>query len=191
MSEEIGSVLMDIEEELVMPDIPIKPNNGIPVAIGIILVLGSLLASLLAAGMIASYVMRDELLEMEGLAEADAASIEMLVDSGMALTFGILYTAMTLCLLVGGIMMMRRKPKGVHLSAFGGWLYVIGAIISPIWTYSVAADYGLQAAFGGQDLLNVMCGSFCIMLPIIAVMIPEGRAALYPPTIVLETHEEE
>ena len=50
MSDEIGSVMLDGEEELVKPTIPIRPNNAIPVAIGILRILGSMLGGILAIG---------------------------------------------------------------------------------------------------------------------------------------------
>ena len=61
MTDEIGSVMMDGEEELVMPTIPIRPNNAIPVAIGILLILGAMLSLVLAAGSATILFVDDEL----------------------------------------------------------------------------------------------------------------------------------
>ena len=60
MSDEFGSIMMDAEEELVMPEIPVKANNAIPVAIGILLVLGSLFGALLSASMMLTLTVDDE-----------------------------------------------------------------------------------------------------------------------------------
>ena len=63
MDEEIGSVMMDVEEELVMPEIPVRPNNAIPTAIGIMLIIGSLLAGVLALCSRGVYLLDDQTLE--------------------------------------------------------------------------------------------------------------------------------
>ena len=41
MSDEIGSVMMDADEALVMPVIPVRPNHSIPTVTAIILFLGA------------------------------------------------------------------------------------------------------------------------------------------------------
>ena len=41
MSDEIGSVMMDAEEVLIMPEIPVRPNHSIPTVTAIILLLGA------------------------------------------------------------------------------------------------------------------------------------------------------
>ena len=41
MSDEIGSVMMDVEEALVMPEIPVRPNPNIPAVTAVILLLGA------------------------------------------------------------------------------------------------------------------------------------------------------
>ena len=58
----IGSVMMDGEEELVMPTIPIRPNNAIPVAIGILLILGSLGGAILSLTYAFSNSIDDEII---------------------------------------------------------------------------------------------------------------------------------
>ena len=45
MDEEIGSVMMDVEEELVMPEIPIRPNTAIPAAVGVMMIIGGLMVA--------------------------------------------------------------------------------------------------------------------------------------------------
>ena len=41
MSDEIGSVMMDSEEVLIMPEIPVRANHSIPAVTAIILLLGA------------------------------------------------------------------------------------------------------------------------------------------------------
>ena len=45
MDNEIGSVMMDLEEELVMPEIPIRPNTAIPAAVGVMMIIGGLMVA--------------------------------------------------------------------------------------------------------------------------------------------------
>ena len=116
MSDDIGSVMMDNEEELVMPTIPIRPNNSIPVAIGITLILTSLLAAGFAFVNIGTVMLLDdETLSEQGVAEEQLAPIQMLRDSGLALTLGIMYSVMALGLVISGILLIRKKPAAVKL----------------------------------------------------------------------------
>ena len=94
MSDEIGSVMLDGEEELVMPTIPIRPNNAIPVAIGILLILGSMLGGILAFGSAAVFLVDDELRAEGGFTEEQNRTFDMMQETGMATAFTVLYGSM-------------------------------------------------------------------------------------------------
>ena len=191
MDEEIGSVMMDVEEELVMPEIPVRPNNAIPVAIGIILILGSLTGALLSASMAISVQIDDSFRDQAGYTEEMNATLDMLQDSGMGISLSIIYGAMSLALMIGGVLLIRKKPLGVKISVFGSSLFLLAALVQVIWSYAISEDYGIEFAFGVDLVFTFACGAFCIALPLLTVLIPEGRAALYREQVSLKLPEEE
>ncbi|MEE2811419.1 MAG: hypothetical protein VX627_00095 [Candidatus Thermoplasmatota archaeon] len=191
MSDDIGSVMLDEEEELIAPDVPIKANPAIPVAIGIMLILGSLVAALLSFGSAMSLLITDEMRADGGFTESDNATFDMLAESGMAVTFSIMYGAMAIGLLISGILLIRKNPLGVKMGMASGSIFFIANIVESIWMTMVADDYGLKFTFGGQIIIEIACGAFCIALPLLAVLMPEGKAALYREPVVLSLSEEE
>ena len=192
MDEEIGSVMMDVEEELVMPEIPIRPNNAIPTAIGIMLIIGSLLAGFLALCSGGVYLLDDQTLNEAGLSDEEIRTFDMLKETGMAVTFAILYSLMGLGLIVAGIMLIRKNPLGVKVGMAAGSIFFIANIVENVWIHLVAEDYGFEATIGWTSIIiEFACGAFCIALPLLTVLIPEGRAALYREHVSLKLPEEE
>ena len=191
MDEEIGSVMMNVEEELVMPEIPIRPNNAIPIAIGIILILGGLTGALLSASMAISLQIDDSFREQAGYTEEMNATLDMLQDSGLGMTLSVIYGAMTLALMIGGVLLIRKKPLGVKVSVFGSSLFLVAALVQVVWSYVIAEDYGIEFSIGVDLVFTFACGAFCIALPLLTVLIPEGRAALYREHVSLELPNEE
>ena len=186
MSDEIGSMMMDGEEELVMPTIPIRPNNAIPVAIGILLILGAMLSLILAAGSATILFVDDELRADGGFTDEQNRTFDMMKESGMATTFTVLYGSMALGLMVSGIMLIRKNPLGVKVGVAAGSIFFIANIVETVWIHLVAEDYGFEAAIGGGLIMEFACGAFCIALPLVAILIPEGRAALYREQVTFE-----
>ena len=186
-----GSVMMDDEEELVMPDIPIRPNNAIPIAIGIILVLGSLLSCLLALGSAAFYMVDDQMKADGGFTEEQNRTFDMMVETGMAGTFTVMYGSMALGLMISGIMLMRKNPLGVKLGIASASIFFISNIVEMIWMHQVAGDYGFEATISSGVIMEFACGAFCMALPLVAILIPEGKAALYREKVSLKYSEEE
>ena len=187
MSDEIGSVMLDGGEELVMPTIPIRPNNAIPVAIGILLILGSMLGGILAFGSAAVFLVDDELRAEGGFTEEQNRTFDMMKESGMASTFTVLYGSMALGLMVAGVMLIRKNPLGVKVGVAAGSIFFIANIVETVWIHLVAADYGFEATIGGGLIVEFACGAFCIALPLVAILIPEGRAALYREQVTFES----
>ena len=185
MSDELGSVMMDGEEELVMPTIPIRPNNAIPVAIGILVILGSLGGAMLSLAYSFSNSIDDDMREQAGYNDEMNATLDMLQDSGMAQTLTIMYGIMSLTLMIGGILLIRKNPLGVRFSTVGSVIFVLAIIVQLIWSYRISADYGIEYSIGMDIVCFLVCGAFCIALPLLTVMIPEGRAALYREPVIL------
>ena len=192
MSDEIGSVMMDGEEELIMPEIPIRPNNAIPVAIGIILILGAMLAGILAFGSAAVFLVDKQMRADGGFTDEQNRTFDMMKESGMASTFTILYGSMSLGLVVAGFMLIRKNPSGVKVGVAAGSIFFIANIIETVWIHLIAADYGFEATIGWTGIImEFTCGAFCIALPLVATLIPEGRAALYRESVIMTSQEEE
>jgi hypothetical protein len=187
--------MMDGEEELVMPTIPIRPNNAIPVAIGILLILGSMLGAILAFGSAAVFLVDDELRAEGGFTDEQNRTFDMMKESGMATTFTVLYGSMALGLIVAGFMLIRKNPLGVKVGMAAGSIFFIANIVETVWIHIVAEDYGFEATIGSGLIMEFACGAFCIALPLVAVLIPEGRAALYRESVTFDsmplTYEEE
>lgn len=186
MSDEIGSVMMGDEEELVMPEIPIRPNNAIPVAIGILLILGGLLGGFLAAGSGLVFLVDDQMRADAGFTDTQNATLDMMKETGMAATFTVLYSIMALGLMVAGVLLMRKNPLGVKVGIASGSIFFIGNVVENVWLHLVAEDYGFEATIGSGIIMEFACGAFCIALPLVAVLIPEGRAALYREHLVVD-----
>ena len=191
MSDEIGSVMMDVEEELTMPEIPVRPNNAIPVAIGIILILGSLTGALLSVTMAFTLQVDDEMRTQAGYTEEMNATLDMLQDSGMGMTLSVMYGTMSVALLIGGVMLIRKNPLGVKVSVVGSSLFLLTNLVQIVWSYFISEDYGIAFSIGADLVCFLACGAFCITLPLLTVIIPEGRAALYRAPVVMTIQEEE
>ena len=191
MSDEIGSVMMDGEEELVMPEIPIRPNNAIPVAIGIILILGSLTGALLSVTMAFTLQIDDDIRNQAGYTAEMNATLDMLQDSGMGMTLSVMYGIMSVALMIGGVMLIRKNPLGVRISVLGSSLFLLTNIVQIVWSYFISEDYGIQFSIGPDLVCFFACGAFCIALPLLTVIIPEGRAAIYRDSVVMTPGEEE
>ena len=191
MDDDIGSVMMDVEEELVMPEIPLRSNNAIPIAIGIILILGGITGALLSASMAISLQIDDSFRQQAGYTEEMNATLDMLQDSGLGITLSVIYGAMSLALLIGGVLLIRKNPLGVRISVFGSSLFLVAALVQILWSYAISEDYGIEFAIGVDLVFTIACGAFCIALPLLTVLIPEGRAALYREKVTFEPLEEE
>ncbi len=192
MSDEIGSVMMDGEEVLVMPQIPIRPNNAIPVAIGILLILGAMLAGILAFGSAAVFLVDEQMRADGGFTDEQNRTFDMMKESGMATTFTILYGSMSLGLVVAGFMLIRKNPSGVKVGVAAGSIFFIANIIETVWIHLIAEDYGFEATIGWTGIImEFACGAFCIALPLVVPLIPEGRAALYRESVIMTPQEEE
>ena len=84
-------------------------------------------------------------------------------------------------------MLIRKNPLGVKVGVAAGSIFFIANIVETVWIHLVAADYGFEATIGGGLIIEFACGAFCIALPLVAILIPEGRAALYREQVTFES----
>ena len=205
MSDEIGSVMMDGEEDLIMPEIPIRPNQSIPTVAAIILLLG---AAMVGFATYSSF-MSDELfteadetqlanqfteseanVTQEDLAQYD----DQFSDSTYATWSSILLLLSTSSLLAGGILLLRGNRKGIQSGALGALLL----ISVNIWAGSASQEAATHLpeiaslTFATMYYIYACCGLFCLTSAMMPMLFASGRAALAPvPTNLLTTVIEE
>ena len=140
MDDEIGSVMMNVEEELVMPEIPIRPNTAIPAAVGVMMIIGGLMVAYAAFNAFAMSEMfnaddEEQLANQfsETGAEITPEDINQYDDNFSSSTYrdwnGFLFTGSALSLIGGGVQLYRGNRRGVKTSLSGAGLL----IISNVW----------------------------------------------------------
>jgi len=198
MSDEIGSVMMDVEEELVMPDIPVRANQSIPTVTAIILLIGAMMVGYAAYSSFVS----DEL-----FSEADEAQLaEQFTDNQADVTqedlhqydeqfsnstygkwSGLLFATSALCLLGGGILLFRGDRRGIHSGLLGALILTI----TNLWGSSASGDAAMHLPEIASMTLVTMyyiyacCGLFCMTLAVMPMLFASGRAALTSPSTIL------
>ena len=203
MDDEIGSVMMDVEEELVMPDIPVRPNAAIPTSVGLMMILGGLLVAYAAFNAFATSEMfapadEEQLATQftQSGAEVSPEDIGQYDDDFSSSTYskwnGLLFSATSLCLTGGGILLYRGDRRGVHLSAGGAALLIISNIWGSMTSQEAAAHLPEVAAltFATMYYIYACCGLFCLTSAGLPLLFASGRAALSSTTQLHSVEEE-
>ena len=86
---------------------------------------------------------------------------------------------------------MRKNPLGVALGIGSGAIFIVAKIVDIAWVHMIAEDYGMKAQISSGVVIQFLCGAFCMALPLVAILIPEGKAALYREKVGLQFPEEE
>ena len=94
---------------------------------------------------------------------------------------------MSLTLMIGGILLIRKNPLGVRVSTVGSGIFVLAILVQLIWSFRISSDYGIEYSIGMDIVIFLVCGAFCIALPLLTVMIPEGYAALYREPVIFDS----
>ena len=176
-------------DEPVMPEIPIKPNNAIPVTIGVLLILGALAigfsayTNLSTEGMSAdeAQVMADALnsqgAELTG--EQVQEYFDELADAGYFTTLGAIELVASLVLLAGGVLLLMKRKLGVWLGIGGGSLVLLDAIVGFVILSGVEPPSELLSiSMKLTSGVGIGCGLLCLALPFVPLLIATGRAAL-------------
>jgi len=170
-----GDVLSD---EPVMPEIPLKPNNAIPVTIGVIEIIGGIGLLLLSALLIVTLSMADVVGTTEGVSADEGAQFQALVESGQLLFTIVMFSLTSVVLIVGGTMLVKKKRLGVYISAGGGALFGLTMIAGEIWMAVIAEDYGFSYSLGASTAIQGVCSLLCLAFPLLVLLFPQGKAAL-------------
>lgn len=181
---------LESDEKIV---IPITPTPAIPQAVGIILILGGLLA-IFSGGANLIEVFSDEPLDpsaFEPLAQqirtsGENITAEQIVEfydnlesQGYYVTLGILETSAGICLLLGGFFLFRLNKIGVKIGALGGGLLLIDALLGAYFlSTSNPPSELLTLTLNILQGLVTMCGLFCTILPFVPLMFAGARQAL-------------
>ena len=89
-------------------------------------------------------------------------------------------------LIIGGIQLFLCNKGGVYTSVIGGLLLFILNLFSNYWGSSIDNNLGISLETQWDIIETAMCSVcnlFCISLPLIALLLPSGRAALDPTPI--------
>ena len=207
MSDEIGSVMMDSEEVLIMPEIPVRANHSIPAVTAIILLLGAAMVGFAAYNSFMNdelYSEADEEQLAKQFTESDADVTqedlqkydEDFSNSTYGTWSGVLFSLSTLCLILGGVFLLRGDRRGIHSGALGAFIL----ISANLWGGSASNEAATHLpeiaslTFATLYYIYACCGLFCMTSAVVPMLFASGRAALAPPSAnlaVVNTVEEE
>ena len=196
MSDEIGAVMMDVEEELVMPVIPIRANQSIPMVTAIILLLGAAMVGYAAYNSFTTdeiFTEEDETALSESFTENNASvspeDIQQydddLSNSEYGNWSGVLFASSTGFLIIGGILLYRGERRGIHLG-------LLGAVIltgTNLWGGEASKEAALHLpevaslTFATMYYIYACCGIFCVVSAVMPMFFASGRAALSSPQV--------
>mgnify|MGYP001296452445 FL=1 len=207
MSDEIGSVMMDVEEALVMPEIPVRPNRSIPAVTAIILFLGAAMVGYAAFNAFMTdelFSEADETQLADQFTESDADVTqedlqqydEDFSNSTYGTWSGVLFSLSTLCLILGGVFLLRGDRRGIHSGALGAFIL----ISANLWGGSASNEAATHLpeiaslTFATLYYIYACCGLFCLTSAVMPMLFASGRAALAPSSAnlsIANTFEEE
>ena len=207
MSDEIGSVMMDVEEALVMPEIPVRPNHSIPAVTAVILLLGAAMVGYATFQAITTdelFSEADETQLAEQFTESDAdvtqEDLQQYDEEFSKSTYGkvkgLLFLASTVCLIGGGVLLFRGDRRGIHSGALGAFIL----ISANLWGGSASNEAATHLpeiaslTFATMYYIYACCGLFCMTSAVMPMLFASGRAALTLPSadlVVEDTSEEE
>ena len=194
MSDEIGSVMMDVEEALVMPEIPVRPNRSIPAVTAIILFLGAAMVGYAAFNAFMTdelFSEADETQLADQFTESDAdvtqEDLQQYDEDFSNSTYGkwngLLFSASTLCLIGGGILLFRGDRRGIHSGVLGAFIL----ISANLWGSSASKEAATHLpeiaslTFATMYYIYACCGLFCLTSAVMPMLFASGRAALTSP----------
>ncbi len=204
--EELGKIILssaDMNSNPIMPEIPIRPNNSIPITIGILIILGGLLVLFDGGGAIFSHYSEltssqaEDQVEILKLIGVDITVDEYLQwdsefkESNYHLITGLIKFCAAIIILIGGLQLSLRKQMGINVSISGGVLWFLAQIISIYWATSIESNMDISLATQWDVAATAMCficNAFCILLPLIPMFAPSAKAALTPIDQKINSH---
>ncbi len=188
-----GDVLSD---EPVMPLVPIKPNNAIPVTIGIIMLLGALLLLLSGGGEVYTHFAPRSPEYYEQMAsgfsqvgiDTNASEVEAwdgaFQEANFHLVSGIVTTIASIGVFASAVLFIMKKRLAVKVGISSAAIYVLsGILIQYLWASRIESQVGIsmETPFAMLELvLGMVCSLLCLALPLMPLFIKAGNAALIP-----------
>ena len=179
---EIGTLILsskNLDSSVNMPEIPIKPNRGIPKTIGIFLILGGLIVSVAGLSQLSAQYLEinyeDQIAAYELLGiDISLEELEKLElkykQENYYLISGILLLLPGIILIIGGIQLFLCKKYGVYTSLIGGITLFILNLYVNWWGSSIDTEIGISIESQWDTVESAMCtvcNLFCITLPLI------------------------
>lgn len=203
--KEVGTMILssnDLNHSSKMPEIPIRPNTSIPITIGFLMILGSLIVLFDGGGAIFNHYTE---LTMEG-AETQVELMKVIgvdikleeymqwdsefKESNFHLVTGVIKFCAGLLIFIGGLQLCLQKHLGVKVSISGGVLWLISQAVSNFWASKIESEINISLVTQWDVAATAMCficNAFCILLPLIPMLVPSGKAALKPPNTNIKT----
>lgn len=185
-----------------MPEIPIRPNTSIPITIGLLMILGSLLVLFDGGGAIFNHYTEltiegaEDQVELLKVIGVDIKLEEYMQwdsefkESNFHLVTGVIKSCAGLLIFTGGLQLCLQKHLGVKVSIGGGVLWLISQAISISWASKIESEINISLATQWDVAATAMCficNAFCILLPLIPMLVPSGKAALTPSQTNIKT----
>ncbi len=188
----VGAMRMGLDDSptLQMPVILVKPNDNIPLVIGILLIIGSVwfaysaysnlfLGASTDASDYEEFASQISTAGEQVTAEQVAEYFEELEAQHYFLTLGVIEVAVTFLLLAGGILLIRKQKMGVLVGGAGGSLALLDGFVGFLILSKVEApNEFLALSFQIASGLAMFCGMLCMLIPALPMMLAAGRASL-------------
>ncbi|MDP6906755.1 MAG: hypothetical protein QF440_05000 [Candidatus Thalassarchaeaceae archaeon] len=194
---DIGSVIFDESETLVVPKPKVRPNAAIPITSAIILFLGALISGysgvtgLLSDGYDDDYI--HQLYEQfngttdENLTQDDIRMyVEEIENSSYSKISSYVDIIVAVLLVIGGVLLFRGNRKGVQYGTSGAGIMTVSYIWSGFTSHQASSHLPKVVAltFTTVSFVMIFCGLFCLGAAFLPLMFASGRAALSHKTLM-------
>ena len=194
MSSDINEINMRLNEAEISgiptgptpPIYTVRPNHSIPVTIGVLMLIGSLIVTALGGTYIMGHFSSPTDAEIETSLKLSGTDMTVeeykesqskLVSSGILIVSGIANLISAFIMMAGAIMLILKKANGPKIAIIGGVLWLASQLITEIWGSILGGGVGDKV-----DLIAtafcLICNLSCIGLPFFVTMNPAAVAAL-------------
>jgi len=169
------------------PVYSVRPNPSIPVTIGILILIGSLLVSALGGTYIIGHYTNPSDAEIEQSLKLSGTDMSVeeykqsqaeLVESGLLIVSGVTNLLASFIMMFGAIMLILKKERGPRIALIGGIIWLISQLITEVWSSVLGGGVSVDKVELIATSFCLICNLSCIGLPFIVTMNPAAVAAL-------------